>query len=361
MKKTLLLALLLFALPACRQLASTEVGLRFWLLPPPLGGVSDHILRPGETIIDIPILTQLYTFDTKVNDVSFGIKQAKVGSERDFVQTRAKDGNEVALAVTVSYRIYDTPETLVRLVHEVGTSEEAVQEIVISAARSDIRTAMNTLQTSEFIIEKSRYAAVDQVKETLNTRLSKYGIEVLRVNLDDYEFRRVKPDGSIDTSYEERLKFIQETREEIERERARIETVKAKKEQEFNEAQAGVNKLLEEAKGYEAQAHIRADSYLSARKNKAEGVLSRGKAEAEGIVEKVQALEGKGGEELLKLEIAKELRKAQPKFVIVSSEKGGGASELRLNKVDENELLRQFGLTEGLIDKQKNKQGEKDQ
>ncbi len=336
--RILAVMVLALALSGCKQMESTEYGIRFWKLPYPFGGLSSTIYKPGETIIDYPVISTLYTLDTRVKDISWGAK------DDDFVQTRAKDGNEVALSVTVSYRIKHDDETLARVLSDVATTGEGVRRLVVSAPRADIRTYMNELQTSEFINERSRYEAVDKVKNSLNERLGRYGIDVVRVNLDDYQFRRIAPDGSIDLSYEERLKLIQETREKIAREKARIETVRAKKEQEYNVEQAKVNQMVEEADGFRNQAKLRADAYHQAKQNEAEGVLARGQAVAEGMQKNAEALSGPGGREILKLAIAKELLINNPRFVVVDS--GDGNGDLRVKKLDENALLQQLGLIE---------------
>lgn len=345
----LLLLILPFFISACEPMGSREYGVRFWKLPPLIGGgVSTRIYQPGEMVIDIPVVSEIYKFDTGVKDVSWGA--AGEGSDprrADYVQTRAFDGNEVALAMTVSYRI-EPGAKIVKLVQEVATSNAEVEDLVVSVARADIRTFMNEIKTSEFISKEPRYRAVDKVKESMKSRLEPYGIEIVRVNLDDFKFRRIKSDGSFDLSYEERLKEIQEKREQTEREKARIATVVAKKEQELNDMQARVNQILEEAKGFKKQAQARGDAYLQAKNNEAEAVLAKGRAEVEGLLEKVEALSGPGGKEILKLALAKELLKANPKFVLYSGGADAGANDISVNRIDSNELLRQIGVLEGL-------------
>jgi regulator of protease activity HflC (stomatin/prohibitin superfamily) len=347
-RRFLLPVVLLIACTGCEQLGSTEYAIRFWKLPAPVGGVSDNVFQPGETVVDVPVLTELYRFDTSVRDVTWGEKQKGKEEKSEglgYVQTRAKDGNEVALAVTISYKLMADPEKLVKLIQKVGGSSHAVEKLVITAARSDLRTRMNELETSQSIDKKARYGAVDKVRTSLSERLAPLGIHIHRVILNDFEFRRIRADGSFDSSYEERLKEIQEREEDIQRERERIKTIEAKKREELNIMQAKVNQMVERAKGFELQAQARGGGYLKAKTNESEAILETGKAYAEGLTEQINALSGPGGKAILKLELAKQLIEHNPSFVVMNSQQSDG---IEVKRVDANELLDQIGVLEGL-------------
>ena len=131
----------------------------------------------------------------------------------------------------------------------------------------------------EFLAKEPRYKAVDKVRQAMAEKLEPLGIEVRRVNLDDFQFERLLTDGNIDSSYQETLKEIQRVREETQREHSRINTVKAKKSQEFNDEQARVNRLVAEADGYKQQAAYRGDAFREAKTNQAKAVLAKGQAE----------------------------------------------------------------------------------
>jgi hypothetical protein len=292
----------------------------------------------------------IYRFDTSVRDVSWGGNKDGVSGVGDFVHTRALDGNEVALAVTVRYRLSTDPEALVRLLQEVATSNEEIRDLVVSVGRAEIRTKMNALRTSEFLDEQSRYAAVDSVKAAMVERLGPYGIEVLRVALDGYRFERALRDGTIDSSYQEKLTEIQKLREDTEREKLRIDTIRAKKQQEFNETQAGVNRQVAEAEGFKKQAALRGDAYYESRANEAKAITAQGKAEVEGLIEQINALSGPGSEAILKLELAKSLIKSDPKFVVLDSAGDGGGLDVK--RLDTNDLLAQLGAFEALAPKE---------
>ena len=152
-------------------------------------------------------------------------------------------------------------------------------------------------------------------------------------------------DGNEDTSYQDRLRDIQEKEQDIEGERSRIETVRAKKKTEYSQAESTYNSRLAEAKGYKEQSTYQGDSFYAAKANEAKAITAEGNAEIEGLRKQIAALSGKGGKAMLRLEVAKQLGLAAPKFVAVNQ---GGAGALDLSKTDMNQLLQQLGVAEGL-------------
>ena len=323
---SLLMALLL---AGCQQMEPTSYGLRFRKLPPMIGGgISEQPVRPGEVAMLMPWDT-LYTFDAKPHDVSWGGASRNNPEGEDFVYSRARDGNEVALAFTIRYRVSPEPEHLRSLIQNGATNDEGVRDLVIAIGRSDVRSYMNELHTSEFLDTSSRYRAVDKIKKSMQDRLGQFGIEIVQVNLDDYRFERKLRDGTIDASYQQRLTEIQQLTEDTERERSRTETVRAKKAQERNAMEAAVAQKLAEAQGYKDQAKLRSDGYVQARSNEAKAILAQGQASAQGITEQAAALQGSGGQSILKLEIAKQLQKNSPGFVALNDSVNGHGLDVR--------------------------------
>ena len=336
--------LLAISLAGCdagwHQIGATEYGVIFRNLPRFLGGgMASKVHEPGALALIYP-WEELFLIDTSVKELSWGFKK-----EKDHIAARALDGNEVALAVSVRYQIKPEEAGLAKLVDAIGPLPADTDRLVTASVTAAIRLSMNALHTNEFLKTESRYKAVDQIKANLNAQLNPYNIEINSINLDDFRFERTLEDGKLDASYQDKLNETQRIREEIERERARVDTIIAQKQQEFNDVQAKVNRAVAEAEGYKKQAQTRGDSYLQARSNEAASVLAVGKAEAEGLSEKVQALSGTGGRALLKLEIAKNLQQANPKFIVMSS---GGQQTLDVHRTDTNQLLEQAGIFEGL-------------
>ncbi len=329
------------------QMGATEFGIRFRRLPLLLGGgLSHNIVQRGETVVVWPWDT-IYIFDSRIKDLDWGsLHEGGDEGREEYVQTRALDGNEVALAVKVQYSITPDPETLRRMIRQVATSEEAIAKIVASVARADIRTHMNKLRTSQFFVNEEKYRGEQEVKDSMSERLKDYGIIIHSVNLKEHRFERELADGKTDARYQEKINEVQTVDEQTKREKLRKETVRADKEREYNDAQADVNRVVAEADGFKQQSKLQGDAYFESKKNEAEAILAKGKAEVTGIIEQINALSGPGGRAILKLELAKRLSSNNSKFVLLDSGTGQGSLDVR--RLDTNELLGQLGLMEGL-------------
>lgn len=355
---TIPLLLSTLALSACdtgvQHMGTTEYGVRFRKLPTFLGGglgSADSVAHPLQTVVVFP-WESIRRFDTSPQYLSWGRGMGEAGGAAQLVQdedvyTRAKDGNEAALKLTVRYRIKPDPESLVKLVQNVAETENDVRQVVIAVVRSEIRSIMNQLKTSEFRDDKKRNETVDEVLQATQGRLGPLGIEVEAINLKQYRFVRPLADDQEDTRYQDRLREIQEKEQDIEGERSRIETVKAKKQKEYSEAESLYNARVSEAKGFKEQSVYQGDSYYTARSNEAKAILAEGNAEVAGLTKQIGALSGKGGQAMLRLEVAKQLAKANPRFVAMNQGSGGAAVDL--SKTDLNQLIGQLGIAEGLV------------
>jgi hypothetical protein len=345
-----------FALSACdtgfQHMGTTEYGVRFRKLPTFLGGglgSADSVAHPLQTVVVFPWET-IRRFDTAPQYLSWGKGMGDASTQLvqdEDVYTRAKDGNEAALKLTVRYRIKPDPQSLVKLVQNVAETEEEVRSLVIAVVRSEIRSYMNQLKTSEFRDDKKRNETVDEVLQAAQRHLAPLGIEVEAVNLKQYRFVRPLPDGGEDSRYQDRLREIQEMEQDIEGERSRIETVRAKKQKEYSEAESLYNARVSEAKGFKEQSVFQGDSYFTARSNEAKAITAEGNAEVAGLTKQIAALSGKGGQAMLRLEVAKQLAKANPRFVAMNQGSGGAAVDL--SKTDLNQLIGQLGIVEGLV------------
>ncbi len=352
MKKIIAFLLVSFVLSGCdvwfQKMEAVEHGIIFRNLPPFLGGgIARSAVNPGELAFIFPWDTVI-RLNTASQDVTLGEGGEDQKDLGDFVFTRALDGNEVALRMTVRYLLMPDSESLRTVVQRVGTTDESIRLIVVATGRALIRTEMNALTTANFIDENKRYQAVREVEKKLRDSMGKLGINILAVILDRFEFARLLPDGTVDKEYQEKLNETQRTREQTERERLRIDTVRADGQQRFNQAQARVNRQIEEAKGVKKQAETKGAAYLQSQKNKSEAILARGRAEVEGMIEKINALSGPGGQAILRLEIAKALRTASPRFVVLNESGSTAGATLGVNKVDVNQLLQQAGVVEAL-------------
>lgn len=333
-----------------QHMGATEYGVKFRKLPPVVGGGvggASSVASPLETVVVWP-WESIYRLDTSPQYLSWGRGMGETAGQlvqSEDVHTRARDGNEAALKLTVRYRVVPEPQSLVTLVQQVARTNEDVRKLVISVVRSEIRTHMNKLRTAEFRDDKKRNDTVDEALAATRETLSPWGIEVETINLKQYRFVRLLPNGTEDTSYQDRLRDIQEKEQDIEGEVTRIETVRAKKRTEYSQAESIYNARVAEANGYKEQSTYQGDSYYAAKSNEAKAISAEGQAEVEGLRKQIAALSGKGGKAMLRLEIAKQLAKADPKFMAVNQ---GGAGSLDLSKTDLNQLIQQLGIAEGV-------------
>lgn len=332
-----------------QKMQSSEYSVVFSKLPRFLGGgMRDKTLNPGEMEFVFP-WEELYRFDTSVQSLSWGA--AGTGNDHlveDYVETRALDGNEVGLAITVHYHV--NPARLHHVVQYVGVDNNAIKRLVAAIARADIRTHMNILRTRDFFNPEKFQSVVDRVKIALNTRLEREGIVIDSVIYNDHRFERRLPDGTYDRSYQEQIDRTQAINQETEQEYKKVATVVEGKRQVLNETQAVVNRKIAEVEGFKRQAILRGDAYLKAKTNEAERVRSVGLAEVEGLKKEIAALSGPGGEALLRLSVVKELLKTNPHFVLVDSTSGESSKDvgLNFNRIDTNDLLLQSGFFDGL-------------
>ncbi len=323
-----------------KEIKSQQHGVLFNALPRFLGGgVSKKVLVPGVRVIVWP-WTHLYQINTGEQSIEWGpeSKGTNVNVD-DSIYSRALDGNEVSLAVTVKYRIM--PNKVKHIVERVGY--ENVYDLVRETAQADIRTHLNTLQTKGFIDPDLRDNAFLQVRDALNFRLNREGIEVLLVAYNGHRFERKTADGVVDATYQEKIDDAQKTLEAVNKEPQSREALIEDKKRLIEEIEGHMNQVIEEAKGYERAAMARGDNYFKKREYDARRIRTKGLKEIEGISEKIKALSGTGGKEMLRLKIAKELSKSRPDFVLLQNAKSS-SGVVDVKKVDTNELIEQVGM-----------------
>ena len=324
-----------------QAMESTEHGVVFSALPPFLGGgVRGKILPPSAKEFILPWET-LYRMDTGVQSVSWGaVGHGDVKAIEDFVQTRALDGNEVNLSMTVRFRVM--PEKLPYIIQYVGKDNERLSTLVSTVAKADVRTHMNTLRTEDFFNRSKLQIAVERVRDALNARLRPEGIEVESVLYDSHLFARRLADGTLDTSYQDQINATERKKQETLQELARNATVEEEMKQKYAAAEGQFNQLKEGSDGELRQARERGDAKFEALAKDAERVFRVGMAEVDGMKKSIEAMSGPGGAALLRLEVVKALIASDPKFVVLNSQ--GNSNGIDLNRLDTNDLIRQLGL-----------------
>ena len=343
--RTCILAVaLISALSGCdkiaRQLGPKEVGIVFRHLPRFLGGGLASSPATQASKVFLWPWDELLTVDTTLRTISFG------NEGQGFLYTRANDGTEVALKVALSYQVMPDGRSLRELFESVEPQEEKIEALVTVVARSEIRTRFSELETWAFADVERTETVVETVRKAMNSRLNTIGIEVIAVSLSGYQFERLRRDGTLDTRYQDALKTVRDLFEKTQSTKAGVETVRAKKRAELEREQANYNQRLQQAQGLKDQAVNRAGTYFKVKENEAAGIRAAGEAEIEGLRAQIHALAGPGGQALVKLDLVKALMEANPRFVVIPQAKESG--EVQVNRIDQNDLLKQLGILEGV-------------
>lgn len=340
-----LMAVLLSGVAGCEKIGPSEHGVIFRDVPRWVGGgMGDAILQPGTIRFLWPWET-IYRVETADQSIEWGKPQGG-NSEKtveNYVQTRTLDGNEVELAITVVYAV--VPEKLPYIVQRVGVSSADIRRLVSSTASADVRIYFNHLRTQDFKSEQEKNEATESAKKALNARLNPEGILVKNIYLVDFRFERSLPNDQKDDSYQRKIDLTEARKQETDQELKRVRTVIEEKRRKFNEAQARVNRMIEEAEGVKRQAELRGEAYYQAKTNEAEQIRAVGLAEVAGLKKQIEALSGPGGKSLLRLAIARELAQSQPKFVLLNS---SSKNTMDIQRMDTNDLIRQLGLVSAM-------------
>ncbi len=323
---------LLFTFSGCvpHTTGETEVGVRtikfaLWGKK----GVEDMVYAPGSTYFFLPFVNDWNTFDTKLQNLEMTYVRTRGDRKaRDDLLFKTIDGNDISLDVIIAYRI--NPQQAPFILQFVAENNDMLrQKIVRTIARSKPRDIFGELTTEAFYVADRRELQSQQAKEVLQQILGPMGIVVEKVLTKDYrfnpEYQKAIEDKKVADQRVEKNKSAQ---------RAALEEYKRK----LEEAKGEVNKMVADADGQYRKAKIEADVYYEKQKLIAEAIEAEGIATAKGIQEMNKAMEGSGGEALVKLQIAEAI---QGKRIILLPISEGG---INLKTTDINQLINTVGV-----------------
>lgn len=323
---------LLFALSGCVPYTTgdTEVGVRTIKFAfTGKKGVEDMVYAPGSTYFFMPFVNDWNVFDTKLQNLEMTYVQSRGDRKtRDDLLFKTIDGNDISLDVIIAYRI--DPQQAPNILQFVAANNTMLrQKIVRTIARSKPRDIFGELTTEAFYVADRRELQAQKAKEVLQKILGPMGIVIEKVLTKDYrfnpEYQKAIEDKKVADQRVEKNKSAQ---------RAALEEYKRK----LEEAKGVVNQMVADADGQYRKAKIEADVYYEKQKLIAEAIITEGIATAKGIQEMNKALEGSGGEALVKLRIAEAL---QGKRIILLPISEGG---MNLKTTDINQLINTVGL-----------------
>jgi regulator of protease activity HflC (stomatin/prohibitin superfamily) len=307
----------------------TEVGVRTikWSL---LGsrGVEDHVYEPGAVYFFPVLLNDWRTFDTRLQNLEMTFDPRRGDrSTRDDLLFKTIDGNDLSLDAIISYRI--DPAKAPHILQFVARDDDHLKDKVVrTIARSRTRDIFGELKTEEFYISDRRDEKAERAKQVLNGILNPYGVIVERVSTKDYRFN---------PAYQKAIEDKKVADQFVEKNKSATKAAEEEYLRKLEEAKGEVNKMVAEVDGRFLQAKIQADAYHEQQSRIAQAIEAEGAAEAKGIAEMNKALQGSGGETMVKLKLAEAL---EGKRILLLPLSGGGFD---VKTTDVNKLLEMYG------------------
>lgn len=314
-----LLLLLFMSFASYHATDSTEVGVRTvkWLGKK---GVDTTIYQPGAAYFFLPIFNAWDTYDTRLQVVEMkGPGQLTI---------KTKDGNDLFVDVTFSYRIDPQKAAFIRQ-YVARNDLELRDKVFKTVARSRTRDFLGALSTDEFTRTEDRNKAMEQARTGLQAIYDGYGIILERVAVMDYRF---------DPDY---LKVITEKKiaeAKTLEVRAQMEAQREGNKRMLNEAEGQVKVLIASAVGRYSNTISAADAELDQKKILADAILAEGTNTAMGIVKQREAMASAGGETQIQLAFATNL--VGKRIIMLPTGNSVNLQTLDLNKALEGLLRR---------------------
>jgi regulator of protease activity HflC (stomatin/prohibitin superfamily) len=241
-------------------------------------------------------------------------------AEKDDIEFKTHDGNDISVDVTVAWRI-DTAKTPWILEHVGDSTTQVKENLVRPACRSIVRDVLNTMTSEEYYVSDKRFQKAEEAREKLAQVLGPEGVIVERVILGEHhfhpEYEKVIHDKKLAEQTGERM--VSEGHAAQQEALRNLETAKGQVAQKIATAQGALNQV---------RLHADADYYRSQRES--EAILAEKKAHAKGVEKTNQAMSGAGGRTLVKLRVAEALAGKQIVF-LPGGGKAGGLQTMNLN------------------------------
>jgi len=284
-------------------------------------GVQQETYPPGATYTFLAFVTDWNVFNVALQNLEM-VRAASRGDRKgvDDLEFKTHDGNDIAVDITVAWRI-DTAKTPWILEHVGGSTQEVKDNLVRPACRSIVRDVLNTMTSEEFYVSEKRFLKAEEAREKLAKVLSPEGVIVERVILGEHHFHpdyeKVIHDKKLAEQTAERM--VSEGHAALQEALRNLETAKGQ-----------VSQKIATARGSLDQVKLHADADYFRAQREAEAILAEKKARAKGVEKTNQALSGAGGRAMVKLSVAEALKGKQILF-LPSGGKGGSLQTMNLN------------------------------
>jgi len=331
MKKNYPFFLLLAAGCTFHSTDSTEVGvLTRKIALVGKAGVQQETYPPGATYTFAPFITDWHVYNVALQNLSM-VQSKSEGdrAERDDIEFKTHDGNDITVDVTVAWRI-ETAKAPWILEHVGGSTSEVKENLVRPACRSIVRDVLNTMTSEQYYVSDTRFQKAEEARDKLSKVLGPEGVIVERVILGEHhfhpEYEKVIHDKKLAEQTAERM--VSEGHAAQQEALRNLETAKGQVSQKIAGAQGALDQV---------KLHADADYYRAQRE--AEAILAEKKAHAKGVEKTNQAMSGSGGRTMVKLRVAEALAGKQIVFL-----PGGG----KLQTLDLNRLLGQYAASKAV-------------
>lgn len=328
----LLLTILLSSISSAfwYKTSSTEIGVRINKIASFFGknAISSEIAESSRVHFWIPFFQDFFVFDTSIQSIEMTFDPGTGDlKKRDDLLFKTVDGNDISLDVILQYRILASKAPYI-LQYIARNNNELKYKIIRVFSRSIPRDVFGELKTEEFYEQVNREQKANRVKKLLNDIIEPYGVMIENVLPKDYRFNPAYQQAIEDKKVADQL---------VEKNQSAAKAAKEEYQKKLEEAKGEVNKLVAEVDGEYRKVKLKADAYYDKQQSIAEAITYEGKAESKAILAKNKAIASKGGEIMVKLEIAKALK--DKKIIIVPSSEG-----LNLRTMDYNSLIDVYGL-----------------
>jgi regulator of protease activity HflC (stomatin/prohibitin superfamily) len=287
-------------------------------------GVQREVFEPGKTNFFAPFVRDWYTFDTKMQNLEM-VASGKRGdrAERDDLQFKTTDGNDISMDVTVAWTIdrKHAPDLLVN----VGFSTAEVKEkLVRPMARTLVRDVLNELDSESIYNSDKRFEKAERATKVLGDALLPYGVLISKVILHEHrfapEYEKVIHDRKLAEQHAQQL-------------RSEAEAAAQEALRNLETARGKVAADIAAAEGALQQAKLAADAEFFQQQQNSDAIVAERSAKAKAIQKRNEALRGTGGRAMVKLKVAEAL---MGKEIILIP---GGQSGVGLHKLDVNKLI----------------------
>src|SRR5438132_12299710 len=151
-------------------------------------GVQQETYPPGATYTFPAFITDWHVFNVALQNLSM-VQSKTEGdrAERDDIEFKTHDGNDITVDVTVAWRV-DTAKTPWILEHVGGSTSEVKENLVRPACRSIVRDVLNTMTSEEFYVSDKRFQKAEEARDKVSKVLGAEGVIVERVILGEHHF-----------------------------------------------------------------------------------------------------------------------------------------------------------------------------